>query len=563
MKTIRSMILVSEDEKSNRLGGRELFQSLQAALQEFDLQEEVAISTITDLGRQDALPMVVVYPDAVIYGPVTPADAHFLVEEHLYKGRIVERLLAPAPETSDNASWLSARKGALPAEQRIVLQRAGRIDPESIDEYIVNDGYAALGKALTEMSPADVIAEVEKAGLQGRGGAGFPVGRKWGFVAGAPGNPKYIVCNADESEPGTFKDRLIMEGDPFALVEAITLAGYAIGAQEGYIYIRGEYGLAYQRLKNAIEQAHAYGMLGKNIFNSQFSFDLHVHAGAGAYICGEETALLESLEGKRGEPRSRPPYPTTHGLWGKPTLVNNVESLANVPPIIRNGARWYRTYGTPSSPGTKVYTIMGQINTPGVIEVPMGITLREVIAIYGHGMKPGSTFKLAQTGGSSGSIIPAALQDIPMDFESFRKAGVSLGSGALLICDQTTCIVDLAKVLLQFFRFESCGKCTPCRIGTQWAYETLVHITQGQGQLSDLDSLPKLASQMEMISHCGLGQTAGVPMRDMVKNFRAEVEAHIVQGTCPAGVCPMKAPKGAAKKSKRAAEHQAAQQPAG
>jgi NADP-reducing hydrogenase subunit HndC len=339
-----------------------------------------------------------------------------------------------------------------------------------------------------------------------------------------------------------------MEGDPFALIEAISLAGYAIGAKEGYIYIRGEYGLAYQRLEHAIEQAHAYGMLGENIFGTEFSFDVHIHAGAGAYICGEETALLESLEGRRGEPRLRPPYPTTNGLYGKPTLVNNVESLANVPAIIRNGPEWYRNLGTPSSPGTKVYTIMGQINTPGVIEVPMGITLREVISIYGHGMKPGSTFKLAQTGGSSGSIIPAELQDTPMDFEGFRKAGVSLGSGALLICDQNTCIVDLAKVLIGFFRFESCGKCTPCRIGNQAAYEILERITHGKGKLEDLDFLSHLAKQLEIAAYCGLGQTAGVPLRDMIKNFRAEVEAHIVEGKCPAGVCPMKTNNNAGKK---------------
>lgn len=550
MKTIRSMLLVSDDEESNRLGGREVFKGLQNALHEFGLEDEVAVATITNLGLPESLPLVMVYPDAVIYGPVRPADTHFLIEEHLYKGRVVERLLVPAVKLNEETAWLSARKGALPVEQRVVLQRAGRIDPESIDEYIVNDGYTALGQALTEMSPAEVIAEIEKSGLQGRGGAGFPVGRKWSFVAGAKGSPKYVVCNADESEPGTFKDRLIMEGDPFALVEAMTLAGYAIGAQAGYIYIRGEYGLAYQRLEHAIQQARALGLLGENIFNSGYSFDLHIHAGAGAYICGEETALLESLEGRRGEPRLRPPYPTTYGLWGKPTLVNNVESLANVPPIIRNGAQWYRTLGTPSSPGTKVYTMLGQINTPGVIEVPMGITLREVISIYGHGMKTGSTLKLAQTGGSSGSIIPASLQDIPMDFEGFRKAGVSLGSGALLICDQNTCIVDLAKVLLRFFRFESCGKCTPCWVGTQWAYVILDRITRGQAKLSDLDLVANLARQMELIAHCGLGQTAGVPLRDMIKNFRAEVETHIVEGTCPAGVCPMK-PKGGDRKPQK------------
>ncbi len=539
MKTVRSLILVSEDEASNRLGARTLFQNLQDALQEFDLQEEVMLSTITDIGRSDALPLVIVYPEAVVYGPVRPEDAHYLIEEHLYKGRVAEDLLAPIRQLSGRIAWLRARKGTLPAEKRVVLRRAGRIDPESIDDYIINDGYLALGKALTKMTPAEVIAEIDKSGLQGRGGAGFPVGRKWSFVAGASGSPKYVVCNADESEPGTFKDRLIMEGDPFALVEAITLAGYAVGANTGYIYIRGEYALAYQRLENAIEQATAYGMLGENIFDSGFSFHIHMHAGAGAYVCGEETALLESLEGKRGEPRSRPPYPVTHGLWGKPTLVNNVETLANTLAIICNGAQWYRSLGTLSSPGTKVYTIMGQVNAPGVIEVPMGITLREVISIYARGMKPGSTFKLAQTGGSSGSIIPASLQDTPMDFESFRKAGVSLGSGALLICDETTCIVDLAKVLLQFFRFESCGKCTPCRVGTQRAYEILKRITEGQATLDDLDEFPRLAGQMEQTSNCGLGQSAAVPLRDILKYFRAEVEAHIRLGVCPAGVCPM------------------------
>ena len=519
MKTVRSLILVSEDEASTRLGAQTLFENLQEALQEFDLQEEVMLSTITDIGRSDALPLVIVYPEAVVYGPVRPEDARYLIEEHLYKGRIAEDLLAPTRQLSGRIAWLRARKGTLPAEKRVVLQRAGRIDPESIDDYIINDGYLALGKALTQMTPAEVIAEIDKSGLQGRGGAGFPVGRKWSFVSGASGSPKYVVCNADESEPGTFKDRLIMEGDPFALVEAITLAGYAVGANTGYIYIRGEYALAYQRLENAIEQAAAAGMIGENIFDSGFSFHLHMHAGAGAYVCGEETALLESLEGKRGEPRSRPPYPVTHGLWGKPTLVNNVETLANTLAIIRNGAQWYRSLGTLNSPGTKVYTIMGQVNAPGVIEVPMGITLREVISIYARGMKPGSSFKLAQTGGSSGSIVPASLQDTPMDFESFRKAGVSLGSGALLICDETTCIVDLAKVLLQFFRFESCGKCTPCRVGTQRAYEMLKRITEGQAELADLDEFPRLAEQMELTSNCGLGQSAAVPLRDMLKYF--------------------------------------------
>jgi NADP-reducing hydrogenase subunit HndC len=539
MKKTRSMILVSSDPQSKLKGSDELFAAIQKELDLFDLSDEITLTTITDVGRRDVLPLVMIYPEAVVYGPLKPEDAHFLVEEHLYKGRIATDLLAPPRELTGRIAWFRNRKGSLPAEQRIVLSRAGLIDPESIDDYIVQDGYLALGKALTEMKPADVIAELDKSGLQGRGGAGFPVGRKWSFVAGAPGTPKYVICNADESEPGTFKDRLVMEGDPHSVIEAITIAGYAIGAESGYIYIRGEYGLAFKRLEKAIHQAHELGMLGKNIFGAGFDFDIHVHAGAGAYICGEETALIESLEGKRGEPRSRPPYPTTHGLWGKPTLVNNVETLVNVPPILHRGASWYRSFGTPSSPGTKVYTIMGNVNFTGVIEVPMGITLREVINIYAKGMKNGSNFKLAQTGGSSGSIIPSSLQDTPMDFESFRKAGVSLGSGALLICDESTCVVDLAKVLMQFFRFESCGKCTPCRIGTQRAYEILVRITQGQATLKDLDQFPVLAEQMELASNCGLGQTAAVPLRDILKHFRAEVEAHIRLGVCPAGICTM------------------------
>jgi NADP-reducing hydrogenase subunit HndC len=539
METKRAMILVSNDAESVRLGANELIQHLTEALAAYDLQDEVEISTLSGVGKSNILPLVVVYPEATIYGPVKPEDARFLVEEHLYKGRVATDLVAPPKQLSGNIGWLRAHKGYNPAEQRIVLERAGRIDPENIEEFIAENGYQALGKALTEMTPDQVIETIEKSGLQGRGGAGFPTGRKWKFVRMAKGEKKYVICNADESEPGTFKDRIVLEGDPHAILEAMAIAAYAVGADEGYIYIRGEYGLAYRRLQHAIEQAEEYGFLGKNIFETGFNFHIHLHTGAGAYVCGEETALIESIEGKRGEPRSRPPYPVTHGLWNKPTLVNNVETLANIPAIIRHGAEWYRSFGTPSSPGTKVYTIMGNVNFTGVIEVPMGITLREVINIYAKGMKPGSMLRLAQTGGSSGSIIPASLQDTPMDFESFRKAGVSLGSGALLICDQNTCIVDLVKVLLQFFRFESCGKCTPCRVGTQRAYEIVDRITQGQGKLEDLDVLTSLAQEMERAANCGLGQTAGVPIRDMLKHFRTEVEAHIRLGSCPTGVCAM------------------------
>jgi NADP-reducing hydrogenase subunit HndC len=333
---------------------------------------------------------------------------------------------------------------------------------------------------------------------------------------------------------------LILEGDPHSIIEAMVIAGYAVGANSGIIYIRGEYALAQKRLAVAIHQAQQMGFLGQDIFGSGFDFDIHLHAGAGAYICGEETALLESIEGKRGEPRSRPPYPTTHGLWGKPTVINNVETLANVPPIIRNGPAWFRGFGTQNSAGTKVYTILGHVNVTGLIEVPMGITLREVIAIYGKGMKGAASFKLAQTGGSSGSIIPAGLQDTPMDFDAYARAGVSLGSGALLICNEDTCVVDLAKVLLNFFRRESCGKCTPCRIGTQRAYQLLARLSQGTASLSDLDHLQQLSESMSLLSHCGLGQTAAVPIRDILKHFRAEVEAHIKLKVCPSGVCSMR-----------------------
>ena len=433
----------------------------------------------------------------------------------------------------------SIREDTLPAEQRIVLERAGIIDPDSIEDYVIHNGYLALGKVLEEMKPDEVISFLKESNLRGRGGAGFPTGAKWSFVAGTKADKKYVICNADESEPGTFKDRLILEGDPHSIIEAMIIAGYAVGADEGYIYIRGEYKLAQTRVLNAIEQAREMGFLGENIFNSGHKFDLHIHAGAGAYICGEETALIESIEGKRGEPRPRPPYPTTNGLWDKPTLVNNVETLANVAPIIRNGAEWFKSFGTPSSSGTKVFTILGNVNTTGSIEVPMGITLHEVISIYANGMKNNAVLKLAQTGGSSGSIIPADLQDVPMDFDSFTKAGVSMGSGALLICSDETCVVDLAKVLLNFFRFESCGKCNPCRIGNQRAYQILTRISEGLGSLKDLDDLQDISKWLYEMSNCGLGQTAGSPLRDILKYFRAEVEAHIIQKECPAGVCTM------------------------
>ena len=539
MKATRSMVLVSSDPDSLENGAMEVFAQLQSQIAAFGMEEEISLSMANDIDKQGYNPLVLVYPDAVIYGQVKPEDVLQIVEEHLYKGRVVEEKQISAYDLSGRIAWLSTRKGSLPAENRIVLKNVGLIDPESINEYIIHEGYEALGKVLREMTPEEAIVEIKKSGLRGRGGAGFPTGLKWQFVSGAKGDKKYVICNADESEPGTFKDRLVLEGDPHAIIEAMMIAAYCVGADEGFVYIRGEYGLAISRMQIAITQAREYGLLGEGIFGTDFSFDLHVHAGAGAYICGEETALIESIEGNRGEPRPRPPYPTTAGLWQKPTLVNNVETLANIPAIIRDGADWYKTIGTPSSPGTKVYTILGNVNVTGLIEVPMGITLREVISIYAKGMKNGAAFKLAQTGGSSGSIIPASLQDTPMDFDSFSKAGVSLGSGALLIASDETCVVDLAKVLLNFFRVESCGKCNPCRIGNKRAYEILTNIAEGVGTLQDLDDMQMMSDQLIQLSNCGLGQTAGSPLNDILKHFRAEVEAHIKLKVCPAGVCPM------------------------
>jgi NADP-reducing hydrogenase subunit HndC len=536
------MVLVSNDPVSLERGAEDIFHALQAEVRAAGLLDEVRVSAIPDVGERDDLPLLMIYPEAVVYGPVTIDDIPILVQEHLLKGQIVKSLLGRMHEPVGEIAWLRSRMGALPVQRRIVLERAGVVDPESLDDYLIHDGYLALGKALTEMTPESVIEEVDRSGLQGRGGAGFPTGRKWGFVRGARARPKYIICNADESEPGTFKDRLVIEGDPFSIIEAMTIAAYAVGAEQGYIYIRGEYKLGYKRLENAIRQAESRGLLGDHIFGQDFSFHIHLHAGAGAYICGEETALIESVEGKRGQPRARPPYPPTYGLWGKPTLVNNVETLANIPHIVRHGGEWYHQFGTEKSRGTKVYTIMGNVNFTGVIEVPLGITLREVIEIYGKGMKKGNRLKLVQTGGSSGSIVPASLQDTPMDFESWRVAGASLGSGALLICDEHTCVVDLAKVLLHFFRFECCAKCTPCRTGTQRLYNIITDISEGRGTLENLDELQSFGQDMELLSNCGLGQTASVAVRDILKHFRPEVEEHILDHVCRAGVCNLLPP---------------------
>ncbi|NLY29125.1 MAG: NADH-quinone oxidoreductase subunit NuoF, partial [Firmicutes bacterium] len=422
-------------------------------------------------------------------------------------------------------------------QKRVVLRNCGLIDPDNIDEYIARDGYQALGTVLRDMEPQDVIQIIKDSGLRGRGGAGFPTGLKWDFTFRAVGDQKYIICNADEGEPGTFKDRLILEGDPHSVIEGMAIAAYAIGASKGYIYFRGEYNLSIERLKHALQQAREYGLLGENIFGTNFDFDIDIKIGAGAYVCGEETALINSIEGKRGEPRYKPPYPASVGLWGKPTCVNNVETLANVPPIILNGAEWFRSIGTENCPGTKVFTLTGNITNAGLIEVPMGITLREIIYDIGGGIPNGRKFKMAQTGGTSGGCLSEALLDVPMDIDSLAAAGSALGSGALLIMDDTHCIIDVVMTFMRFFRHESCGQCTPCREGTQRLYELVGRIARMEATQEDVELIKRLSRTMEDASLCALGQTAPFPVLTTMRFFPEEYEAHIRQGICPAGVC--------------------------
>lgn len=538
---IRSSILISGDPLSLSRGAEATKLAIEAELVFYGLEDEVRVGYTGRVGNTTALPVVVIYPEGTVYGPVTPEAGAAIVQEHLYKGRRLEHLVIPADVAAAEIEALGAVGDTLHGQKRVVLQRAGTIDPYSIDEYIAYDGYFGLGKALTGMTPADVLQTIKASGLQGRGGAGFPTGLKWSFVAQQAEPIRYIVCNADESEPGTFKDRLILEGDPHAVLEGMALAGYAVGASEGWIYIRGEYAMAKDIINHAVTAAEEMNLLGDNILGSDFSFHIHVHSGAGAYVCGEETALLSSLEGERGIPRIRPPYPTVSGFRGKPTVVNNVETLANVAPIILNGVDWFRAIGTERSPGTKVYTMLGDVNVTGLVETPMGTTLREIIDVYGGGMKGGKAFKAAQTGGAAGSIIAPALYDVPMDYATMQQHGASLGSGALLICAEDKCIVDLAYVLMRFFAAESCGKCVPCRLGTLRMMECLERLREGRGVPEDLDELGRMAKQVIQTSFCGLGQGAPVSILTALQHFRPEFEAHVA-GSCPTGVCPMVGP---------------------
>jgi len=473
-------------------------------------------------------PIVFVHPDNCMYTMVKPEDVQEIVEEHLIKGTPVKRL-----SEGDSITV----KNFFEKQMRVALRNCGLIDPQNIDEYIAFDGYKALEKVLTEMSPQDVINTVKASGLRGRGGGGFPTGTKWEFAAKNKADQKYVCCNADEGDPGAFMDRSILEGDPHSVLEAMTIAGYAIGASRGYIYVRAEYPIAVKRLRIAIDQAREYGLLGDNILGTGFSFDIDLRLGAGAFVCGEETALMTSIEGKRGEPHVRPPFPAEKGLWGKPTVLNNVETFANIPPIILKGPEWYSGIGTEKSKGTKVFAVGGKITNTGLVEIPMGTTMREIIYEIGGGIPGNKKFKAAQTGGPSGGCIPASQIDAPIDYESLIQLGSMMGSGGLIVMDEDTCMVDIAKFFLEFTVDESCGKCTPCRVGTRMMYEILDKITRGEGTESDLEELERYAKVIKSTSLCALGQTAPNPVLSTLRYFRDEYEAHIRDKRCPAGVC--------------------------
>ena len=511
-----------------------IIENLNKAIKKYKIENVKVIQTGC-FGLCAKGPIMIIRPEDTFYAMVTPDDCDEIVKTHLVDGKIAEKFLCKDVDNTvvkrlDELNFYKKQK-------RIALKNCGVIDPENIDEYIAFDGYKALEKVLTKMSQDDVINEITASGLRGRGGAGFPTGKKWLFTKMAEDKQKYVVCNADEGDPGAFMDRSILEGDPHCVVEAMMIAGYAIGANKGYIYVRAEYPIAVQRFQKAIDSAKEYGILGKNIWNTGFDFDLEVRLGAGAFVCGEETALLESIEGKRGQPRLKPPFPAVKGLWGKPTLINNVETYANITKIILNGAKWYSSIGTEKSKGTKVFALGGNVNNTGLVEVPMGTTLREIVFDIGGGIPNGKEFKAAQTGGPSGGCIPAEHLDTPIDYESLSSIGSMMGSGGLIVMDNTKCMVNLAKFYLGFTVDESCGKCTPCRIGTKRMLEILDKITKGNGELEDIDKLEKLAINICKASVCGLGQTAPNPVLSTLKYFRQEYIDHIVDKKCPAGEC--------------------------
>ncbi len=537
MDFARSTVLVCGGTGCTSSGSQKIREEFEAQLAAKGLEKEVKVVQTGCFGLCALGPVVIVYPEGSFYSMVKPEDVEEIVSEHLLKGRIVTRLLYDETVHEDEIKSLN-EVDFYKKQQRIALRNCGVINPENIDEYIALDGYKALGKVLTEMTPEGVIEEIKKSGLRGRGGGGFPTGIKWMLAAKSPNViGKYVCCNADEGDPGAFMDRSVLEGDPHAVIEAMAIAAYAINAEQGYIYIRAEYPIAVKRLQIAIDQAREYGLLGKNIFGTDFCFDLEIRLGAGAFVCGEETALMTSIEGKRGEPRPRPPFPAVKGLWEKPTLLNNVETYANIPQIILNGADWFSSIGTEKSKGTKVFALGGKINNTGLVEVPMGTTLREIVEEIGGGIPGGKKFKAAQTGGPSGGCIPASLMDVPIDYDSLIQIGSMMGSGGLIVMDEDNCMVDIAKFFLEFTVDESCGKCTPCRIGTKRMLEILDKITHGKGTLEDLDKLEALAYNIKESALCGLGQTAPNPVLSTLRYFRDEYEAHVVDKKCPAGVC--------------------------
>ena len=519
---------------SNSLKIIERFEQLVA---QNGLSQEVKVVRTGCFGLCERGPIVIVYPEGAFYSRIKPEDVDRIVQEHLLKGRIVKELIYHDKKDGQVHETSLSNIGFYKKQHRVALRNCGVIDPENIDEYIAFDGYKALAKVLTEMTREEVIDTVKRSGLRGRGGAGFSTGTKWEFAYRSQSDKKYVACNGDEGAPGAVMDRSILEGDPHAVLEAMAIAGYAIGSDQGYIYVRAEYPIAVKRLQIAIDQAKAYGLLGKNIFGTDFSFDVEIRLGAGAFVCGEETALLTSIEGKRGEPRPRPPFPAVKGVFGKPTMLNNVETYANIPQIILNGAEWFSSMGTEKSKGTKVFALGGKIVNTGLVEVPMGTTVREIVYDIGGGIPGGKKFKAAQTGGPSGGCIPASHLDTPVDYDSLIAIGSMMGSGGLIVMDEDNCMVDIAKFFLEFTVDESCGKCTPCRVGTRRMLEILERITDGRGEDGDIEKLEELANTIKATALCGLGQTAPNPVLSTLRYFRDEYEAHIYEKRCPAGHC--------------------------
>ncbi len=536
MDLFRAHVLVCGGTGCSSSGSAELIKRFEEQIAKNGLDREVKVVRTGCFGLCEAGPVVIVYPEGTFYSRIRPDDVDEIVSEHLLKGRIVQHLVYKEKADEEQHVTLDNIDFYRP-QMRLALRNCGVIDPENIDEYIAFDGYRALAKVLTEMTPEQVISEVLKSGLRGRGGAGFPTGKKWQFAAASKADQKYMICNADEGDPGAFMDRSVLEGDPHSVLEAMAIGGYAIGASEGYIYVRAEYPIAVKRLEIAINQAREYGLLGKNIFGSGFDFDIFIRLGAGAFVCGEETALMHSIEGGRGEPKPKPPFPAVRGLFDKPTNINNVETLANIPQIILKGADWFASIGTEKSKGTKVFALGGKINNTGLVEVPMGTPLRDIIYKIGGGIPGGKKFKAVQTGGPSGGCIPADYLDIAIDYDSLTAIGSMMGSGGMIVMDEDNCMVDIARFFLDFTVDESCGKCTPCRIGTRRMLEILERIVEGKGEEGDIEKLEALAENIKATALCGLGQTAPNPVLSTLKYFRDEYEAHIKEKRCPAHHC--------------------------